>query len=226
MCCPKKQHTHQVSSVHFSPDGARLVTGSYDTTVKIWDPSTGACLETLPVDGSVSSVRFSPSGTEIAAASNEVRNYCVKIFIAETSALRCTLSGHSWLVNSVSWNNDGTKLASGSHDETVKIWDPVTCELIWTVKVYGAVYSVAFSPDSTMIAAGLDAIYSKLTLQAPLLTLDAQGGEQLRQLTGHAVSWSPDGKLLASASGIWDAATGEQLSQLQAFYRCVVWMTG
>ena len=34
----------------------------------------------------------------------------------------CPLTGHSGIVTSVAWNNDGTKLVSGSYDETVKIW--------------------------------------------------------------------------------------------------------
>ena len=42
-----------------------------------------------------------------------------------TSGEKClqTLEGHSWYVNSVSFSPDGTKIASGSDDETVKVWD-------------------------------------------------------------------------------------------------------
>jgi WD40 repeat protein len=39
-----------------------------------------------------------------------------------TGCCKCRLSGHSRLVTSVAWNNDGTKLVSGSYDETVRIW--------------------------------------------------------------------------------------------------------
>ena len=41
-----------------------------------------------------------------------------------TSTGKCqsTLSGHSDVVTSVAWNNDGSKLATGSWDETVKVW--------------------------------------------------------------------------------------------------------
>jgi WD40 repeat protein len=46
----------------------------------------------------------------------------LKIWIAQTGQCVSTLNGHSGYVTSVAWNNDGTKLASGSDDETVRIW--------------------------------------------------------------------------------------------------------
>ena len=40
-------HSDKVSSVWFSPDGSRIVSGSYDKTVRIWNPVTGACEVTM-----------------------------------------------------------------------------------------------------------------------------------------------------------------------------------
>src|SRR5881394_3648625 len=40
-------HSQSVSSVAFSHDSARLASASYDSTVKIWDASSGECLQTL-----------------------------------------------------------------------------------------------------------------------------------------------------------------------------------
>ena len=68
-----------------------------------------------------------------------------------------TLTGHSRSVWSVAWNNDGTKLATGSFDETVKIWavgSGGTYECHSTLTVDSMVYSVAFSPDGTKLASG------------------------------------------------------------------------
>ena len=55
---------------------------------------------------------------------------------------------------SVAWSPDGTKVASGSWDKTLKIWNAKTGKCDSTLTVDSAVYSVAFSPDGSKIAAG------------------------------------------------------------------------
>ncbi|KAG2073243.1 WD40 repeat-like protein, partial [Suillus decipiens] len=74
---PLRGHTSTVSSVSFSPDGTRIVTGSYDKTVRLWDAGTGEPVGE-PLQGhadSVESVSFSPDGTRIVTGSldNTVR---------------------------------------------------------------------------------------------------------------------------------------------------------
>ena len=57
-------HSYDVNSVAFSPDSARLASGSNDDTIKLWDVETGALLSTLEGhSNSVNSVAFSPDGT-------------------------------------------------------------------------------------------------------------------------------------------------------------------
>jgi WD40 repeat protein len=63
-------HTDAVSSASFSPDGARIVTGSNDGTAKVWDAQSGA--EVLTLKGHtnwVASASFSPDGARIVTAS-------------------------------------------------------------------------------------------------------------------------------------------------------------
>jgi WD40 repeat protein len=60
-------------------------------------------------------------------------------------------------VSSVAFNPDGTRIASGSFDKTVRLWDTASGELLATLTEHeGAVISVAFSPDGTRIASGSD----------------------------------------------------------------------
>src|ERR1700730_6543750 len=63
-------HSHGVTSVSFSPDGTRIVSGSHDSTVRVWDAVTGAHLQTLEGHSlSVTSASFSPDGTRIVSGS-------------------------------------------------------------------------------------------------------------------------------------------------------------
>uniref|UniRef100_A0ACD5GTA2 WD40 repeat domain-containing protein n=1 Tax=Desertifilum tharense IPPAS B-1220 TaxID=1781255 RepID=A0ACD5GTA2_9CYAN len=65
------------------------------------------------------------------------------------------LLGHDDYVRSLSFSPDGTRLASGSWDQTVKLWDISTGEEIATLKGHAdAVVSVNFSPDGQILASG------------------------------------------------------------------------
>jgi WD40 repeat protein len=63
-------HTHNLSSVQFSPDGQRIVTASVDNTVRVWNAADGRLLATLQGHtGYIPHARFSPDGKRIVTAS-------------------------------------------------------------------------------------------------------------------------------------------------------------
>ncbi|KAA8490702.1 Vegetative incompatibility protein HET-E-1 [Porphyridium purpureum] len=65
-------HAYGVLAVHFSPDGKFIASGSYDTTVKVWDAHTGACVRTMEGHSrEVRAVHFSPDGKFIASGSGD-----------------------------------------------------------------------------------------------------------------------------------------------------------
>ena len=66
-----------------------------------------------------------------------------------------TLKGHTGEVLSVSFNPDGTRIASGSIDNTIRLWGASTGEELRTLKGHtGYAHSVSFSPDGKRIASG------------------------------------------------------------------------
>ena len=133
---------------------------------------------------------------------------------------RLTLRGHRGPVNAVAFSPDGTSLASGSDDGSVKLWDVASGSLRMTLKGHtDQVTSVAFSPDGRLLASGSRDCTAKLW--------DVATGSPLATFSRHldavsAVAFSPDGKTLATGSAnstsstarLWDISTKKELANL------------
>ena len=109
------------SSVSFSADGTRIVSGSNDKSVRVWDASTGAELKVLNGHTDyINSVAFSADGMRIISGSDDES---VWVWDASTGAELKVLNGHTRTVESVAFSADGTRIISGSNDESVVVWD-------------------------------------------------------------------------------------------------------
>jgi WD40 repeat protein len=117
-------HGGRIRSVTFSQDGTMLASASDDSTVRLWNPATGAQKQTSEGHESwVTLVTFSQDGMMLASASGDST---VRIWDPATGVHKQTLEGHSSTVRSVTFSQDGTMLASASCDSTVRLWDPAT----------------------------------------------------------------------------------------------------
>ncbi|CAG7845863.1 Uncharacterized WD repeat-containing protein alr2800, partial [Serendipita indica DSM 11827] len=209
-------HTGSVNAVAFSPDGRRVVSGSDDRTVRLWDVETGAQIGS-PLEGHtdyVRSVAFSPDGQRIVSGSDD---RTVRLWDVETGAqIGSPLEGHTHYVRSVAFSPDGQRIVSGSDDRTVRLWDVETGAQIGSPLEGHTHYvrSVAFSPDGQRIVSGSD----DRTVRLWDVETGAQIGSPLEGHTGsvNSVAFSPDGQRIVSGSSdrtvrLWDVETGAQI---------------
>jgi len=143
-----KGHTNSVRSVSFSPDGRRIVSGSDDNSVRVWDSLTGEVQNVLEGHmNSVWSVAFSPDGRRIVSGSED---NSVRVWDSSTREVHNVLKGHMNLVRAV-----GRCIVSGPSDKLVQVWDSSTGEVQNVLEGHtNLVSSVAFSPDGRHIASG------------------------------------------------------------------------
>jgi WD40 repeat protein len=208
-------HTHGVSAIAFSPDGATLASGSFDNTVRLWDVATGR--EQAVLSGHTSSVydiAFSPDGATLASGSYDKT---VRLWDVATGRERAVLSGHTHGVSAIAFSPDGATLASGSHDNTVRLWDVATGRERAVLKGHtNDVGAIAFSPDGATLASG--------SYDNTVRLWDVATGRERAVLKGHTssvnhIAFSPDGATLASGSydktvRLWDVATGRERAVL------------
>ena len=151
----------------------------------------------------------------------------IRLWDTTTGKKLTTLNGHAVEdqdpsleihVLALAFSPDGTRLASGSTDTTVRLWDTATINdaPITLRKHTGWTNVLAFSPDGKMLASG--------STDKTVQLWNAATGKLLATFIGHlssiaALTFSPDGSTLASGSTdgtirFWDIATGDPLSNL------------
>ena len=125
-----------------------------------------------------------------------------------------TLRGHVSPVESVTFSPDGRRIATGSSDNTAKVWEAASGRELLTLKGHlDIVNSVAISPDGQRIATG--------SFDTTAKVWEAASGRELRTLKGHkggiwSLAFSRDGQRIVTGSSdqtakVWDAASGREL---------------
>jgi WD40 repeat protein/serine/threonine protein kinase len=209
-------HADVIRAVAFSPDGRRIVTGSWDRTAKVWETASGKELLTLKGHPSgISSVAFSPDGQRIVTGSDD---QSAKVWDAFTGIERVTLRGHAGWIRSVAFSPDGQRIVTGSDDQTAKVWDSTTGKELLTLSGHkDEVFSVAFSPNGLKIVTGSHDRTARVW--------ESASAKELLTLIGHqeaikAVAFSADGQRIITGSldrtaKVWEAGGGKELFTLQ-----------
>jgi WD40 repeat protein len=196
-------HADAVTGVALSHDG-KLVSGSYDKTLRIWDTASGQCLQVAyGHDDFLSAVAISPDQRLVASASAD---QTIKIWERESGRCLKTLSAGK-VPASVCFAMNGTHLVAAGKDRLIRLWHVESGECLLTLRGHGnTINSVAVSQDGSKIVSG--------SWDHTVRLWDAQSGDCLRVFKGHedhvrCVRISPDNRWLASSADdhtvkIWD----------------------
>ena len=206
-----------VASAHFSPDGGRIVTGSWDNTARIWNAETGVAELKLESGHTqfVNTAVFSPDGSMVLTAGDDQ----AVLWDAKTGEVHKTFRGHADRVRSAVFSSDQQRILTTSDDKAAWIWDVKSGQVLHKLAGHEqAVLWAAFSrDDSRVITAGEDtsAIIWDVTAEAKVLF----------RLEGHtagvtSVAFSPDATRVITGSRdntakIWDAETGKEILTLK-----------
>jgi len=216
-------HTDKVTTVSWSPDGRCALSGSVDSTLRLWEVSSGKCLRTFQGHtNTVTSVSWSSDGRFALSGSYDQTlrlwevssGQCLRTFeehmdketIAAKAALlagilggnRRTWEGPMDKVTTVSWSPDGRYALSGGRDWTLWLWEVSSGQCLRTFQGHTEdVTSVSWSPDGRFALSG--------SADETLRLWEVSSGKCLRTFEGHtdsvrSVSWSPDGRCALSGS--------------------------
>jgi len=211
-----KGHSDDVNGVAFAPDGKRIISASLDSTIKIWDASTGREEKTIQA-----------TLTKRLLDGNPVRRY--RIWSGQIQGWGRPLDEHKPLITRMVVSPDGRWIGCLDKQGIVHVWDARTGAVVWTIDAFNeaggrAAASLTFSPDGSRLA---------IVNQFGSVSLcHASTGQEIRVLENHdentASDWgegalsavfSPDGRRIAVAHrdgkvGVRDAATGKVLLEM------------
>jgi WD40 repeat protein/transcriptional regulator with XRE-family HTH domain len=202
-------HSDAISSAAISPDMKYLLTGSADTTARLWELATGRKVYTLSGHtGEIASVAFSPDNKSILSGSSDAT---AKLWDVATGQELFTLQSPMEEVITVNFSPDGKYALISGVGGPATLWEVTTGQEVLTFPNMGP--RATFSPDGKYILATGDEYTARLW--------EVGTGKEMLTLRGHtdwphSIAFSPDGKYALTGSidntaKLWDLSTGHEI---------------
>jgi WD40 repeat protein len=204
-------HAGAVTSLAIGGSG-QILSASADGSVKLWQTPTESKLLAHP--GQVTSAVLSPDGSRLVTGCSDKQ---VRLWNLGNGQVERPFGGPSLGVLCVAMNAAGNRIAAGSADKTLFVWDAATAKEIKKFTLTAAVNSVAFSTDGKFLAGGL--------ADNSIHLFDLTLGKEVKNFTGHsgsvnALIFTNKGDQLVSASAdktvqVWNVADGKAKIKLE-----------
>jgi WD40 repeat protein len=206
------KHTLDVYAAEWSPDGKRVVSGSADRTVQVWDAMTGD--NSLIYRGHTDEINSVSWWSEVRLIASGSKDNTVRVWDSGNGNTETIYKGHTQPLRTVVWAPSGSLIASGGDDKTVQVWDGITQASVSTYTGHtDVVWAVDWSPDGKRVVSA--------SQDKTVQVWDAKTGNNILIYKGHTagalgVAWSHDGKYIASCGRdatvqVWDATTGNNV---------------
>lgn len=157
-----EHHNDWVNDIVLCCGGRNLISASCDTTVKVWNAHKGFCMSTLRTHRDyVQALAYAKDREQVASAGLDKAiflwdvNTLTALTASNNTVTTSSITGSKDSIYSLAMNPSGTIIVSGSTENTLRIWDPRTCNKVAKLKGHTEnVKALVVSEDGTQVVSG------------------------------------------------------------------------